>query len=126
MSESEPSATGRTWRRADDGDDALRALVEVAFDYRGDVTIQRDDGESVVGFLYDRSVNPSLADSKIRILPSSGAPRLTLSLDRVTELAITGKDTAAGKSWEAWVRRYAESRAGENPPVASDLPTSES
>jgi hypothetical protein len=29
----------------------------------------------------------------------------------IAALAFTGRDTAAGKSWEAWVRKYWEKRA---------------
>ena len=32
-------------------------------------------------------------------------------LFRHRALAFTGRDTAAGKSWEAWMKKYAEKKA---------------
>jgi hypothetical protein len=36
----------------------------------------------------------------------------------IAALAFSGRDTAAGKSWEAWVRKYWEKKAaGESPAI---------
>lgn len=121
MTDAETSAKGQTWSRDTHDETALREIVEHAFDYRGDVTVRCDDGRTIIGFLYDRTVDASLDRFRIRMLPASGEPRLTLTLDLITDLAITGKDTAAGKSWEAWVRRYAEEKRNAAPATQSDL-----
>jgi hypothetical protein len=36
---------------------------------------------------------------------------LRIAYADIAALSFTGKDTAAGKSWEAWVRRYWEKKA---------------
>jgi hypothetical protein len=84
----------------------LRAALEKAFDYRGDVSIGRKDGSTVTGYLYDRRSGKSLSDSLVRVLPSDGSPRVSIAYSDVALLTFSGRDTAAGKSWEAWVRKY--------------------
>ena len=43
----------------------------IAFDYRGDITVTRKDGSQVTGYLFDRRTGTSLADSAVRIIPST-------------------------------------------------------
>jgi hypothetical protein len=89
----------------------LRKALEQAFDYRGDVSITRKDGTKVEGYIFDRSNGASLADSFVRLLPKDGSPRLKVSYPDIAALAFTGRDMAAGKSWENWVRHYWERKA---------------
>jgi hypothetical protein len=84
----------------------LRSALEEAFEYRGDVTITRKDGAKVEGYIFDRSNGDSLATSFIRLLPKDSNNRLKISYAEITALAFTGRDTAAGKSYEAWVKKY--------------------
>ena len=53
----------------------LRAALEQAFDYRGDVTITLKSGETVVGYVFDRRPGKSLADSFVRVLPQDSHQR---------------------------------------------------
>lgn len=92
-------------------EDELRIALEKAFDYRGDVTITRRDGSVVDGYLYDRRPGKTLQDSMVRILPSDGTPRLNIPYSDVVGLVFSDRDPAAGKSWEAWVRKYWEKRS---------------
>jgi len=89
----------------------LREALEKAFDYRGDVTITRKDGTLVEGYLFDRRQGKTLSDSQVRVLPSNGSPRVSIPYSDVAALAFTGRDSAAGKSWEAWTRKYWEKKA---------------
>jgi hypothetical protein len=89
----------------------LRAALEQAFDYRGDVTITLKNGEAVVGYVFDRRPGKSLADSYVRILPQESPQRRAIAYAEIAALAFTGRDTAAGKSWEAWVKQYEEKKA---------------
>ena len=84
----------------------LRAALEQAFDYRGDMTITLKSGETVVGYVFDRRPGKSLADSYVRVLPQESQQRRDISYAEIAALAFTGRDTAAGKSWEAWVKKY--------------------
>ena len=52
-----------------------------------------------------------LADSFVRVLPKDGSPRIKISYAEIAALAFTGRDMAAGKSWENWVRHYWEKKA---------------
>ena len=95
----------------------VRAL-EKAFDYRGDVTITRKDGTAVEGYLSDRRTGKTLAESVVRLFPKDGSPRLTIPYSDIAALVFSGRDTAAGKSWEAWIKRYYERRAAGETSIA--------
>jgi hypothetical protein len=92
-------------------EDELRQALEKAFDYRGDITITRKDGSQVEGYLFDRRSAPALKDSVVRLYPKSGSEKVTIAYSDIAALAFTGRDTAAGRSWETWLRTYAEKKA---------------
>jgi hypothetical protein len=92
-------------------DDELRAALEKAFDYRGDVTIQRKDGTKVEGYVFDRRTGATLADSIVRLFPKDRAEKMAIAYSDIAGLTFTGRDTAAGKSWAAWVKKYWEKKA---------------
>ena len=93
----------------------VRVALEQAFDYRGDVLITRKDGSKVEGYVFDRRSGSGLQDSFVRVLPKSGGGKISISYADIAALAFTGRDMAAGKSWENWVRQYWEKRmAGEH------------
>jgi hypothetical protein len=93
----------------------VREALEKAFDYRGDVTITLKNGSTVEGYLYDRRSEPTLAASLVRIMPvpKPGAPaeRVMVSYADIAALNFSGRDTAAGKSFDAWVKKYWEKKA---------------
>lgn len=92
-------------------EDELRIALEKAFDYRGDVTITRKDGSKVEGYLFDRRTGASLKDSVVRLYPKNSNEKISISYAEIGALAFSGRDTAAGKSWEAWMKKYAEKKA---------------
>ncbi|MGB9071352.1 MAG: hypothetical protein WCC22_01680 [Terriglobales bacterium] len=89
----------------------IRAVIEKAFDYRGDVTITRKDGSQIAGYLFDRRVGPTLAASFVRLMLATSHERPSIPYSEIAGIAFTGRDTAAGKSYEAWVKKYWEKRA---------------
>ncbi|WP_263409289.1 hypothetical protein [Terriglobus tenax] len=92
--------------------DEVREALEKAFDYRGDVTVTLKDGTVVEGYVFDRRSGTSLTDSFIRILPSKGdRGKVNVAYGDIAALAFTGRDTAAGKTFEAWVKKYWEKKA---------------
>ena len=103
------------WIPALASDAEIRAAFEKAFDYRGDVTITRRDGAIVEGYVFDRqSAGPSLSDCFVRLFPKGADEKLKIPYSDVARLEFTGKDTAAGKSFETWIRKYQEKKkAGE-------------
>ena len=92
-------------------DEEVREALEKAFDYRGDVTITKKDGTQIQGYLFDRRTGSSLSDSFVRIIPSSAHAKLNVAYSDIAALAFTGRDTAAGKTFEAWVKKYWEKKA---------------
>jgi hypothetical protein len=92
----------------------LCEALEKAFDYRGDVTITLKNGSAIDGYIFDRRIGTTLAGSCVRLFPKNDPQKVTVSCADIAGLAFTGRDTAAGKSWEAWVRKYWEKKqAGE-------------
>ena len=92
-------------------EEEIRQALEKAFDYRGDVTITRKDGTVIEGYIFDRKTGKSLQDSLVRVLPKDSNVRQAIPYADIAGLVFSGRDTAAGKSWEAWVRKYWEKRA---------------
>jgi hypothetical protein len=89
----------------------IRAVIEKAFDYRGDVTVTRKDNSQLTGYLFDRRIGKTLNDSVVRLILATGKDRPAVAYSEIAGIAFTGRDTAAGKSYEAWVKKYWESRA---------------
>ena len=89
----------------------VREALEKAFDYRGNVTVTRKNGTMVEGYLFDRRSGTTLADSYIRIIPATEMTKVNVAYGDVAALAFTGRDTAAGKSFDAWVKKYWEKKA---------------
>jgi hypothetical protein len=89
----------------------IREALEKAFDYRGDITITKKDGSQVVGYLFDRRRGDSLADSFVRLIPANEKTRVNIAYSEIAAIAFSGRDTAAGKTFEAWVKKYWEKKA---------------
>jgi len=89
----------------------VRAVIEKSFDYRGDVTVTRKNGSEVTGYLFDRRIGPTLENSIVRLMLATSNERPAIPYSDISAIAFTGRDTAAGKSYEAWVKKYWEKRA---------------
>lgn len=93
-------------------DDEIRAAFEKAFDYRGDLTITLKNGGKIEGYIFDRSDDsPALADCYVRVKLKTGPDKIKIPYPDIAAIAFTGKDTAAGKSFAAWVKKYMEKKA---------------
>jgi hypothetical protein len=96
-------------------EEELRVALEKAFDYRGDITVTLKNGSKVEGYIFDRVPGPTLETSFARILLKDSNLRQKIAYADIRALAFTGRDAAAGKSWEAWVHKYwAKKAAGED------------
>ena len=90
----------------------IRLAMDKAFDYRGDVTITLKDGSAVEGYVFDRrSDGSALADCSIRLYPKDGNDKRLVRYSDIARLQFSGRDTASGRSWEAWVKKYQEKKA---------------
>jgi len=96
----------------------IRSALEKAFDYRGDITITRKDGMKIEGYLFDRRSESTLADSLVRLYPKDSSQKISIAYSDIAALAFTGRDTAAGKSWEAWMKKHSEKKAAGEKNIA--------
>jgi len=96
----------------------IQAAFEKAFDYRGDVTLTLKDGRTIQGYIFDRRTGASLADSAVRVIPANERVKVSVPYSDIAALAFTGRDTAAGKTFEAWVKKYWEKKAAGETDIA--------
>ena len=90
----------------------IRVALEKAFDYRGDVTIGLKDGSQIEGYIFDRRSNgPALSDCQVRLFPKDRDEKVSIRYSDISRLQFSGRDTAAGKSFETWVKKYWEKKA---------------
>lgn len=89
----------------------IREALEKAFDYRGDITITRKDGSKIEGYLFDRRSGTTLETSFVRLIPSASPTKVNIAYSDVAALSFSGRDTAAGRSFDAWVKKYWEKKA---------------
>lgn len=92
-------------------DSERRQAVEVAFDYRGDVTLELTSGEQIEGYIYNR--DSSAAPPVLQLFPKGRPGTRLIPYADVVAIAFTGEDTASGKSWGAWVRKKESERKAE-------------
>jgi len=84
--------------------------IDKAFDYRGDVTLTLRN-EQVEGYIFNRE--PKATPPRVEVfIKGSDQPRIIPYAD-ITAIAFTGKDTADGKSWDAWVNKKEHERQAE-------------
>ena len=99
--------------------DEVRTALEKAFDYRGDVTITRKDGSRVEGYVFDRrGEGGSLSQCSVRLLPKDCGAYVAIAYDQIARLEFTGRDTAAGKSFQTWVKNYQQKKAAGEKNIA--------
>ena len=95
-----------------------RETLEKAFSYRGDVTITLNDGKKIECYIFDRRAGKTLQDSFVRVILQNSTEKMSIPYSDIAGLAFTGRDTAAGKSWEAWVKKYLEKKAAGEKNIA--------
>ncbi len=87
----------------------ISALVDKAFDYRGDVTLHLTDGSQVVGYVSNRSAKGSatVPEPHLDLMIADRVDKLVVKYAEIRDIRFTGVDAAAGKSWEEWQARKA-------------------
>jgi len=99
------AGTEPTW----DDSASLDAVLAEAVDYRGDVTVHTADDEVITGYLFDR--RPDADPPVVRMLLPEGNQRIQIPYEQIKRLIYSGRDTAEGKSWETFVKKYNEKKA---------------
>lgn len=92
-------------------DEDLRQALEKAFDYRGDVSITLKSGEKIEAYIFNRHTGATLAESWVQYFTPKAADKRKLSYAEIARLEFSGKDRAAGKHWEDWVKAYNDKKA---------------
>jgi hypothetical protein len=92
-------------------DEDLRGALEKAFDYRGDVTLTLKSGERFEAYIFNRQTGATLAGSYVQYFTPSAPGKHKVSYAEIARLEFSGKDRAAGKHWEDWVKAYHEKKA---------------
>lgn len=116
LSSASGSPEGRLFTPATEQEKA--EAIELAFDYRGDVTLELASGERIVGFLFNRHTTG--AHPSIEFFPEDDPSPRTIPYASVISIAFTGEDTASGKSWEAWASKKESERRVEAARVEED------
>jgi Zn/Cd-binding protein ZinT len=99
-------------------DEDLRQALEKAFDYRGDVTLTLKSGERIEAFIFNRKTGTTLADSFVQYFTPNAPEKRSVSYAEIARLEFSGKDRAAGKHWEDWLKAYNERKAAGEKNIA--------
>ena len=104
-----PSRAGRP---SSDAEMPLAAeVVELAFDYRGNTTVVRSGTAPRSTATSSTATRTRPCRSSRCSMPSGGGP-YRVPYAEVRTIQFTGKDTAAGKSYAAWLARKQAEKAG--------------
>ena len=91
--------------------------IDEAFDYRGDVTITTRGGQRLVGYLFNR--RRDVAEPFVQVLPAAGGGPEVVAYADIQGIAFTGKDTASGNSYAAWLQRKEAARTASDRPAGA-------
>ena len=99
-------------------DEEIRDALEKAFDYRGDVTITTKPGQKIEAYIFNRRTGATLADSWVEYFAPNVAAKQRMGYAEIARLEFSGKDRAAGKHWEDWVKAWNERKAAGEKNIA--------
>ncbi|HEY5726323.1 MAG TPA: hypothetical protein VIX40_10210 [Methylomirabilota bacterium] len=91
----------------------LEEVIEHAFDYRGNVTVVRRDGTELVGYLFNRDTQAP--EPSVQLFDEAGNGPIRVRYAEIASVRFTGKDTAEGNSWRAWMERKEREKAQHAP-----------
>ncbi len=107
MSERDETLEG--WEPEVGPDLPLARVIDLAFDYRGNTTVIKTDGSEVHGYIFNR--NAGAPEPFIQMFDAAGAGPFRIPYAQIRTVRFTGKDTAAGNSYAAWLRRKEKEQA---------------
>jgi hypothetical protein len=106
----EDEKTLEGWAPEPDAELPLAHLVDLAFDYRGNTTVVKRDGTDVVGYVFNRDAEAPVP--YLEMFDADGGGPYRIPYAEVRTIHFTGRDTAAGKSYAAWLARKQAEKAG--------------
>jgi hypothetical protein len=70
--------------------------------------------------VFDRRNERTIDASRVSLFQAGSDARVDIGYPEIAEIRFSGRDPAAGRTWENWVRRYAEQKlAGEQAGIDS-------
>jgi hypothetical protein len=82
------------------------------------VTLTLKSGERIEAYIFNRRTGATLADSYVQYFTPSALDKRKVSYAEIARLEFSGKDRAAGKHWEDWVKKYNERKAAGETNIA--------
>lgn len=93
--------------------------IDQAFNYRGDVTLNLNNGEAIECYLFNR--NPKGKPPSVELFVKGEDKARVIPYADIQSIAFTGKDTASGKSWKDWMAKKESERKEEADRIAREL-----
>lgn len=82
----------------------LQDALGRAVDYRGDVTIHLKTGEQVIGYVFDRQ--GGVPHPFVKVFLANQSEPCIIKCGDIAEVEFSGEDTAFGRSWEDWAKKW--------------------
>jgi hypothetical protein len=89
----------------------LKEALTLAFDYRGDVTLEFKDGHKVDGFLF-RYDEPT-GDLHVFVVEGKTSTPSIFKSSNIARIVFSGPDIAFGRSWDDWMAKSQAQRDAE-------------
>ena len=100
-----PEAKENAVYRRGDVVPASPAVLQAAFDYRGDVTLTLENDAEISGYV------ANLREAELRLWRRGEVRSETVATGHVKQVAFSGRDTASGQSFETWRRHWESTHA---------------
>lgn len=91
-----------------DNEAEFSAALAAAVDYRGDVTIEFDDDSQEVGYLFD--LTGDITNGTVGFMTKKDTSPRRLAASKIQSVSFSGRDTAEGKSFDSWIKKYVEKK----------------
>ena len=91
----------------------LAEVIDLAFDYRGNTTVVKVDETEIEGYVFNR--DREAPEPFIQLFDVAGNGPIRIPYSEIRNIKFTGKDTAAGNSWLAWLERREKEKAEKAP-----------
>ena len=75
-------------------------------------------GKKIEAFIFNRHTGATLSESWVQYFEPNVNGKQKLAYDQIARLEFSGKDRAAGKHWEDWVKAYNERKAAGEKNIA--------
>jgi len=90
----------------------LDAALRIAFDYRGDVTLDLKERDPVEGFVHNYDLDQDTISIFVKESKRESSDGQLKASD-VTAIRFTGADLAFGTSWEDWMAKSEKQKKAE-------------